>query len=81
MYSIMEICRLFDQIYKEHLDGVYVLCFVCFLASDQLDFVVHFYILSIYLCKQFDLIYSLLFAADLVVIKFTMFSITSFLLL
>ncbi|KAJ7010474.1 hypothetical protein NC653_001041 [Populus alba x Populus x berolinensis] len=22
MYSIMEICRLFDQIYKEHLDGV-----------------------------------------------------------
>jgi hypothetical protein len=43
--------------------------------------VVHFYILSIYLCKQFDLIYSLLFAADLVVIKFTMFSITSFLLL
>ncbi|KAB5573460.1 hypothetical protein DKX38_000654 [Salix brachista] len=22
MYSIMEICRLFDQIYKEHLDGI-----------------------------------------------------------
>lgn len=26
LYTIMEICRLFDQIYKEHLDGVYVLC-------------------------------------------------------
>lgn len=24
LYSIMEICRLFDQIFKEHLDGVYV---------------------------------------------------------
>lgn len=23
LYTIMEICRLFDQIYKEHLDGVY----------------------------------------------------------
>lgn len=27
LYSIMEICRLFDQIYKEHLDGVYVFYF------------------------------------------------------
>ena len=27
---IMEISRVFDQIYKEHLDGVYVLHFVFF---------------------------------------------------
>lgn len=25
LYTIMEICRMFDSIYKEHLDGVYVL--------------------------------------------------------
>ncbi|RZR91254.1 hypothetical protein BHM03_00019347 [Ensete ventricosum] len=24
LYAIVEICRIFDQIYKEHLDGVYV---------------------------------------------------------
>ena len=24
LYMIMEISRVFDQIYKEHLDGVYV---------------------------------------------------------
>jgi hypothetical protein len=24
LYTIMEICRMFDSIYKEHLDGVYV---------------------------------------------------------
>jgi len=24
LYMVMEICRIFDQIYKEHLDGVYV---------------------------------------------------------
>lgn len=23
LYSIVEICRIFDGIYKEHLDGVY----------------------------------------------------------
>ncbi|CAJ1937252.1 unnamed protein product [Sphenostylis stenocarpa] len=27
LYSIMEICRSFDQIFKDHLDGVYVLHF------------------------------------------------------
>jgi hypothetical protein len=24
LYTIMEICRMFDSIYKEHLDGMYV---------------------------------------------------------
>jgi hypothetical protein len=24
LYTIMEICRIFDGIYKEHLDGMYV---------------------------------------------------------
>lgn len=24
LYAIMEICRVFDQNYKEHLDGMYV---------------------------------------------------------
>lgn len=24
LYMIMEICRNFDQVFKEHLDGVYV---------------------------------------------------------
>jgi len=27
LYSIMEICRSFDQIFKDHLDGVYVVNF------------------------------------------------------
>lgn len=30
LYSIMEICRIFDQIYKEHLDGVYVFSILFF---------------------------------------------------
>ena len=32
LYTIMEICRLFDQNYREHLDGVYV-SHVLFLPS------------------------------------------------
>ena len=36
LYSIMEICRLFDQIFKEHLDGVYVLAF--FFAANVYKF-------------------------------------------
>jgi len=31
LYSIMEICRSFDQIFKEHLDGVYVSPFCTFI--------------------------------------------------
>lgn len=35
LYMIMEICRTFDQIFKEHLDGVYVYvilnCLFCYL--------------------------------------------------
>ena len=27
LYMIMEICRSFDQIFKEHLDGMYVFAF------------------------------------------------------
>lgn len=32
LYTIMEICRLFDQNYREHLDGVYV-SILLFLSS------------------------------------------------
>ncbi|XP_030540220.1 dynamin-related protein 5A isoform X1 [Rhodamnia argentea] len=39
LYSIMEICRLFDQIYKEHLDGVYVYKFILLVQTTSLLYI------------------------------------------
>lgn len=43
LYMIMEICRAFDHIFKEHLDGVYVLYlyiyFVVNMVNDLLKYV------------------------------------------
>lgn len=43
LYSIMEICRLFDQIYKEHLDGVYVYKFNLLV---QTTFLLYIYVMK-----------------------------------
>jgi len=32
LYMIMEICRSFDQTFKDHLDGMYVLFSPCYLV-------------------------------------------------
>ena len=35
LYTVMEICRLFDGTYKEHLDGVYVSTTIIFYNIGQ----------------------------------------------
>lgn len=48
LYAIMEICRSFDQIFKDHLDGVYVLHFCIlvwnFSVSKLTPYCIHFWI-------------------------------------
>jgi hypothetical protein len=67
LYTIMEICRMFDGIYKEHLDGVYVSnnIFHCSFSS-------HFIFAIVFLNQLF------FFAVVLVVRKFTMSLTISF---